>query len=454
MKKIYAIGAAACLFASCKPSVNITTPPTAGTAVFTNYLAIGNSLTAGYADNSLTISGQLNSYPERLFEQFQLVGAKGPFIQPLLPGDNGWPSAKLVLSTVGNCMLDTSLGPIPYQGSLDSAGSYHYDATKNNGQINNIGVPGIRIADYPVAMYAYGNRYAGRFYVNPVGTPMDELRYRVNNQAVTFFTMWLGANDVLGYATGGGQGDGTGNATPAGGTGSYYNLTDITPTAVFEKYYDSAVTVAISTGAKGALINIPDVTAIPFFTTIPADGLTLARQGQADTLQAYWAAGGWNKVFQPGANYFVITDHNGQIRQAVPGELILMTVPQDSILCAGWGSVKPIPAKYVLTTDELQFIRSAISTFNAHIKDVADLHQLAYVDMNACMKTIASGITYNGIKYNAQYVSGGAFSLDGVHLTPRGYALVANYILTSINAYYHSTIPLTDVNSYSGIRFP
>ena len=73
MRKIYIIGAVAFLFASCRPSVNITTPPKAGNADFTNYLAVGNSLTAGYTDNSLTVSGQLNSYPERLFEQFSLI---------------------------------------------------------------------------------------------------------------------------------------------------------------------------------------------------------------------------------------------------------------------------------------------------------------------------------------------------------------------------------------------
>jgi len=59
MRKIYIMGALAVVFASCKPSVNITVPPKPGNADFTNYLAIGDNYTAGYADNSLTVTGQL-----------------------------------------------------------------------------------------------------------------------------------------------------------------------------------------------------------------------------------------------------------------------------------------------------------------------------------------------------------------------------------------------------------
>src|SRR3954470_17725500 len=97
MRKIYMIGALACLFAACKPTVNVTNTAVKGSANFTNYLAIGDNYTAGYSDNSLTVTGQLNSYPERLFEQFLLVGAQGPFVQPLLNSDHGFPGPKKIL---------------------------------------------------------------------------------------------------------------------------------------------------------------------------------------------------------------------------------------------------------------------------------------------------------------------------------------------------------------------
>ena len=457
MRKIYLIGSLACLFAACKPSVNLTTPATAGDADFRSYLAIGNSLTAGYADNSLYVTGQLNSYPERLHEQFRLVQDKGAqfdkFYQPILHGDQGYPGPKKILDTVTSCAGVTSLAPVDYIGyAQDAQDAAHYVSDGPNGEIDNIGVPGIRVADYPVTGYGALNPYSARFYNAPAtGTPLSELKYRVATQHPTFFTMWLGANDVLGFATSGGEGDGTGTAAPI--AGNYYGSTDITPNTVFYNAYDSAVAAAVATGAKGALINLPDVTSIPFFTTVPANGLYLSRQGQVDSLTAYYAST-LHIVFKLGYNYFVVTDHTGGVRQAVPGELILLTVPQDSLTCYGMGSLYAIPKKYVLTTDEIQMVRNATTAFNNHISAAAAVNNLALVDMNTYLGTISSGIVYNGVKYNAQYVTGGAFSLDGVHLTPRGYALVANHIIEAVNAKYHSTVHTIDVNQYHGILFP
>jgi hypothetical protein len=455
MKKVYIVGGLALLFAACKPSVNVTTPAKAGDVVFTNYMAVGCSYSSGYGDKSLTVSGQLNSFPQRLFEQFETIntnGAKGPFIQPLVTGDNGYPEAKLVLGKVTYCDGQIAMVPVSTTLPLDSNGSWRYLSPVNNGQINNISVPRIRVADYPVVGYGGLNKYAQRFYYDPSKRPLDELYSRVFNLHPTFFTLWLGVTDVLGYAASGGQGDGTGAAVPV--TLNIYNSSDITPTTVFTAYYDSIVTALTSTSASGALLNIPDITALPYFTTVPANGLNITRKGFADTLQAMYSTIMFDKVFQEGANYYIIKDHDGQTRQAVPGELILMTIPRDSLKCAGWGSTTPIPKEYVLTTDELQNIRNTVSKFNYVIQQECQLRKLAYVDMFSFMKTLSSGIAYNGINYSTEFVSGGAFSLDGVHLNARGNALVANYIINTINNYYHSTIPQTDVNKYPGIKFP
>jgi lysophospholipase L1-like esterase len=114
----------------------------------------------------------------------------------------------------------------------------------------------------------------------------------------------------------------------------------------------------------------------------------------------------------------------------------------------------PIPEQYVITTDEKQFIANAIANYNSIIKKEADLHNLAYVDMKGYMTNLFKGYSYNGIKYTADYVAGGAYSLDGIHPTQRGYALLANHIITTINSFYKSTVPLTDANKYPGIVFP
>ena len=65
-----------------------------------------------------------------------------------------------------------------------------------------------------------------------------------------------------------------------------------------------------------------------------------------------------------------------------------------------------------------------------------------------------SGIQYNGVKYTASFVTGGAFSLDGVHPNGRGYALIANTFIDAINKTYGSTLPWVDINAYSGVTFP
>lgn len=465
MRKICIIGAVAFLFTACRPSVNISTPPAAGSAKFVNYLALGDNYTGGYTDGSLTVTGQLYSYPAMLFQQFSMIqganAARGPFIQPLIHSDNGYPTPKLVLGmTYSVCdSTDSTLAPVLFPNFLaDPIDNQRYVSPANNGQINNIGVLGIRVADLPVMGWASivntlnGVPYAYRFFNDPTSTPLKEIEHRVNNLYPTFFTMSYGMNDVLLYAIKGGQGDGTGNALPI--ALNLYSPNDITPTKVFDTNYNYAVNEAIITGASGALLNVPDITALPFFNAIPANGLVLDRQGQADTLLKFWGSSSWKKVFQPGNNFFIIRDHNNQIRQAVPGELILMTVPLDSIKCAGWGATYPIPDSFVLTTDELQFIRTATDAYNSFISFECKRHNLAYVDINALFKSLPGGIMFDGIKYNNQFVLNGAFSLDGIHMTPRGYALIANEVIKAINAAYGSTIQQLDVNKYKGITFP
>lgn len=446
MKTSYIFIAAAVIITagSCKSKIE-PEKPVAGEANFANYVAIGNSLTAGFADGSLYRSGQINSYPNMLAGQFQLVGG-GEFKQPLLPGESGWPVVpalgrfpKRVLGYSTDCMNNTSLGPVLYSGAIDTAGSAANIGS--GGPYNNLGVPGIRCIDFGLTGYGMLNPYAGRFFSNPAQQkPLDV----VMQSQPTFFTLWLGGNDVLGYATSGGEGAVSGGLSP----------NDISAENVFKATYDATIQALVSTGAKGVLINIPDVTSIPFFTTIPAQGLALTRQGQADSLTAAYAQLGFQ--FKVGANYFVIQDAAapGGMRQLKAGEYVLLTTPQDSIKCRGWGSLKPIPKQYVLTADEVANVKNATAAFNAIIADNANTHHLGLMDANTYMKTLQSGITWNGVTYTPTFVTGGTFSLDGIHLTPRGYALVANEIISVINQTYKATIPGVDINKYGGIRFP
>ena len=210
------------------------------------------------------------------------------------------------------------------------------------------------------------------------------------------------------------------------------------------------------TTAYGALINIPDVTSLPYFNLIPSNGFYISRQSQADSLNAFWAGSIPAKIFKLGYNQYVVQDHMNIVRQSTPGELILMTAPFNHSSCASMdsmGTYTPIPNQYVLTTEELQDIHNAVTSFNLFIYQESLKYRLAYVDMNQYLKTLMSGVVYNGISYNANYITGGAFSLDGIHLTQRGYALAANNIIATVDSYYHATVPLTDANKYNGILY-
>jgi len=55
---------------------------TSGSANFSTYVALGNSLTAGFTDNALFKAGQENSFPSKLAAKFAVVGG-GAFSQPL-----------------------------------------------------------------------------------------------------------------------------------------------------------------------------------------------------------------------------------------------------------------------------------------------------------------------------------------------------------------------------------
>ena len=160
--------------------------------------------------------------------------------------------------------------------------------------------------------------------------------------------------------------------------------------------------------------------------------------------------------FIEGNNGFVIEDATQPLsyRQAVEGELILLNVPLDSVKCNKWGSLIPIPDRYVLTLTEIATIENAITNYNTVIKNIATTKGLALVNVNAFFANIKTGFVINGVTVNANFVSGGAFSLDGLNLTPRGNALLANEFIKAINSTYQSTIPQLVATSYEGVVFP
>lgn len=62
--------------------------PTSGSADFSTFVSLGNSLTAGFADGALYSIAQENSTPNIMASKFSLVGG-GNFTQPLMNDNVG-----------------------------------------------------------------------------------------------------------------------------------------------------------------------------------------------------------------------------------------------------------------------------------------------------------------------------------------------------------------------------
>ena len=494
MKKILISGLACAsilMSVSCKTDFDTdvsSATVSSGEADFSKYVALGNSLTSGYRDNALYVDGQNESYPSIIAHQMKLAGG-GDFKQPLM-ADNlgGIPQVgignKLMLTTAA----DGSLTPVPVTGN----GTTTLASIYSGGPYQNLGVPGAK--SYHLVAPGYGsaaglasgtaNPYFVRFASSPTTTVLTDAA----SQAPTFFSLWIGNNDVLGCATSGGDGS-----------------NPITDPALFTRAYTAIINTLTSTGAKGVVANIPNVTAIPFFTTVPYNPVPLdAAQvsqlnqqvfGPLKQILTAYGQGARINLVQTANNALLIKDESltdlsqqigaalaaagvpaqqagligkvyGQARHATKADLIPLTTrsvigtkPSSPYAVAPfdkYGVTYPLEDSHVLSVTEKDEVLAATNTFNSTIKSIADAKGLAFVDAAKKMEELAktSGIQYSGVRYSAKFVTGGTFSLDGVHLTGRGYALIANEFITSINKKYNSTLPLVNAGAYSGITFP
>ncbi|CAD7804937.1 hypothetical protein CHRY9390_01295 [Chryseobacterium aquaeductus] len=445
---------------------------TKGEADFSKFISLGNSLTSGYRDGTLYSAGQNESFPSMIAMQMKLAGGT-EFKQPLMPnnvggfiGLPGFPG-KLELKMVNGALTPVPNSPAAALDNVTSGGPYQ-----------NMGVPGAKVSH--LLAPGYGNPaglplgLANPYFVRFASSTTASVVGDALAQNPTFVSLWIGNNDVLGYATSGG--DGSNPITPVDGAVG----------VGFTNTYTALISTVFPTGTtrKGVVANIPNVTSVPFFTRVPAMPLTNLTDAQVTQLNGGYATynaglaqakalGAINDAeyqkrlikFTAGAvaNGAVIADKDlatvpglPKYRQTTSKDYILLTASAVLTPQAGGGTSVPLEDKLVLTESEAAKVLTATAAYNTTIKSLADSKGLAFVDMNAKMTELnsKSGISWNGVKYTATFVTGGTFSLDGVHLTGRGYAIVANEFIKSINNKYKSTLPQVDPNKYSGVTFP
>ncbi len=337
--------------ASCNPNTENNAPGT-GSADFTSYVAVGNSLTAGYADGALYFSGQKYGWANILAKQMVTVGMKGRFKIPFMPTENGVGASegsqgtpvlrtKFILGHSIDCLGNPSLGPVPANPNATQAMLYFYLATSvaAAGPYNNLGIPGIKVIDLFNPNLAKTNLFFTRIAYHVT----DTLETYAAKVKPTFFSLWIGNNDVLGYAASGGVGA---RITPMDGVAG----------VGFKASMEAEVKYLTSITGKGVIADIPDITSIPYFNTIPYNAIVLTKQEQADQLNtAYTPYNNAMKamnlpyriIFKVGANPMVISDPSMslpdnlsylKIRQLKSDELVILGMPTDSLRCAGWGT--------------------------------------------------------------------------------------------------------------------
>ncbi|MEM7209756.1 MAG: G-D-S-L family lipolytic protein [Pseudomonadota bacterium] len=479
---VFAVAAAIGL-TGCDPefsnSVDDTSQFSAGDADFARFVAVGDSLTAGFADSALYIHGQQNSYPAILAQQFALVGG-GAFTQPLMNDNLGG----LLLG--GNPIAATRLvltGPSP--DALSPAPISGVPTTEVqdvlNGTFNNMGVPGAK--SFHLGFVGYGdvagvaggtaNPYYARMAMSSVSTMIADAA----NQGPSFFILWIGNNDTLSYATTGGIGvDQLGNLDP-----TTYGSNDLTDPSVFASVFSQYVTALTAAGGKGILITLPDVTSIPYFTTVPFNAIPMDQATADASNAAYVAYNGGLQVsgipaaevaqrtinFVAGQNAVVIedetlTDLTGgglpSIRQATADDLIVLPAsatigtladPMNPASVIGVGVA--LGDGDVLTASEIALVAAANTAYNTTIAGIAAGNpDLVLFDAAAIFADIAvNGIDYGSGIATTTFATGGLFSLDGVHPTARGYAILSNLIMETIENEFGAVLQRVDPGAYT-----
>lgn len=465
-------------FAACNSDDDDAVTPeviTPGSANFSKYVALGDSFAAGYSDNALFMGGQMNAYPNILAQQFALAGG-GAFSTPFMSDNLGGFSAGGVQVPQFPTRLvfdvDTQ-SPYNVPGITTTGLTEHL-----NGPFNNMGIPGAKSFHLGVAGYGTANPYFGRFASAAAASVVGDAMA----QSPTFFSLWIGGNDVLSYAISGGAGtDQTGNLDP-----STYGPNDITDPTVFAGTYSGLVDNLTSGGAKGVVANLPYITALPYFTTvpynpIPLDAQTVAILSGPGGFGAYNAglqqAFAFNFItaeerdrrtisFHVGAGNAVVmvdsylTNLSGlglpSYRQATAEDLMVLpsrtfigTTVGGNLSMVNGVSV-PLADQWVLSKEEIAEVRVATDAYNASIESIATAKGLALVDTKTILAQLgtANGITMNGYTLKSAYVTGGAFSLDGIHPSPRGYAFIANLFVDAINGKFGSNLPKANIGNY------
>jgi len=356
-----------------------------GGDMFRSYVALGNSITAGFQSDGISDSTQRASYAA------MVAGAMGTeFNLPLLASP-GCPAPLVNVydgTRVGGTAADDCLGRI----------------TPPPPVLHNVAVPGAAVVD---ALSITGDQ------ASPNALTTFILGGRTQVQAAraaepTFVSVMLGSNDVL-------------EAALTGDTAS------ITPPSTFAERYGSVLeSVDVSSVEGGVAIGVPDVTLIPYLS--PGAAYYQAEQSGA---------------FPP---TFSVDESCSPTRlgQAtlVPfgygfGELLARAQAGQSV------ELNCAADPPVLLPAEIQKLRQTVAAYNGAIEQAASEREWAFVDPNDALEQVQDQVPLFPNTSGADAVErpfGDLFSKDGVHPARPLHRMLAGLVVQAINGQYDTDL--------------
>jgi lysophospholipase L1-like esterase len=387
---------AGCSGGSSNPLAAIQAAQAKNAGNFSNTVFLGDSLTAGYQSSSLLDTQQVHGWAPLLAKQ-----AGFNIVLPLI----AYPGAPNVLQLISvgppPDIMPVCPPPVIPPGCGTTTGRDNF-AT----QVTDVAVPGALVNDVlntvplvnPVTGQQQLNQLVLGFPGFGYGEAYSQGTFAVKAQPTTIF-LWIGNNDAL----------------TADLTGMPSSMTSV---ANFTTQYQALMAqLTTQTSAHLVIGNIPDVTQVPYLQ--PA-ALVLAETSQ--------------QTHQP-------TSVLSGLLGIVPGDYVNTTGLTEISLIVNGKQKGPIDDAGVLSAAEVVTVQAQVTAFNQVIAAQAQAANATLVDINALFKQLTtSGITINGYTGTAGFL-GGFFSLDGIHPTNTGYAVVANKFIDTMNAAISTKIP-------------
>ena len=345
--------------------------------LFTRYVAIGNSITAGFQSGGISDATQRASFPALIARQ---AGARYAYAS--LGAGCPRPITDLMTGLSGA-----------------GAGACAVTGTPGRRLLNNVAVPGADSFDPTAAVPD----------TDPLTTLILDGKNQVDKaleQTPSLATVWIGNNDVLAGAIAG-------------------RLTPTLPTdeAVFAANYGRIVNRLVAAGVEdGILIGVADVTRIPLL--MPAAAL----QNQTLRFALDVAAGGTVTVDEScsGSTVRVSLAIIPAIAAGVHPPTIACTTATDPAV----GDL------FILDAAEQSALTTAVTKYNSYISAKADSVGYAYLDPNPLWAAARASGAIPEIPdvTNLARPFGHLFSLDGVHPSSAGHVLIANALIDLIAA--------------------